>query len=1072
MSGSSRSLIRALDTLFSNWSDEENNKTNLTEVDLVIANYIEKHNNLATIQQSTSINDELYKVYDKYVKPSKDISRECAFLDVLKQVLCVFNSKELNLWLQTYLKPALDSAGYYSEFVEKARQFIKRVSTDPLSTDDEKLEEERETIGRAVINQIMEIYLTEEARFDHFNIEVSDSQAYYERLRFIKFNCLNLLQEYGLKHISSYCMLLGEHFRALKTRHDALILFLTLVATQNSQVAHVIDSELFVDLLKCILYDFNDALVFSAYTVLVMLIPQVSNKLAKFLPDLLAIYMRLVQWYDLDKYIPQRHEIFNDFIDKDLLEWEVDYREKYPLATHVVFDWQYLGTLLYGLFVFNFIEFTAGPLNYLKRNKPRLISVILLQGLEERAGGAINLENIIVERSQEFLKTLLLHPKMIKPDKSIDRELENPIEWILEQSNDSISPEDVAIACLSLNTQILISDAFKKQLSDDLLSKYEYTSQNESQNKLSRNSSLAGPMYFSTKDGPMSKMLQQTLQNRKMSIIPTNLVIDGHENGHTNNDSQNGHAGTGNGNNSLEHEIKFKEVKFSDDNYSDADISRNGGLYDNFMSNVPSSLALHHEPHRQIDPIPELLSTHEKLYLREGSIGGHDSSDNDDKKSVNNVFNEKGKYELRLSRPMSSPTTIVETSSVFKSPAGTNGTSGEDIVTTNPIQMSRNSINATAIDFYQRELLLYKNELEFSSYMKHLNKFHYLKLRQNDVTGNKAGEVSGPEEFRGLLEQTKNQLVNLSDEYNRERETLVSRLQEISAERDELLRKLDDESARISSEAEKYVQLTTEIVPAKDYEIETLKLKLVALEKELKGLQMSSKEADHNGHTAEADGVDPDSSAVYELRTKLQSANERYYQTTQELRSSHEAYEKMVKKYEDKLATSKLSLHDNLNAFTREHEKKIQELSTTLLKYENLLEERNAKILQLSSSKPISIPLPTRGSTGGSSSNKLGRNDSYDRISNASSSPPGAQHMPPQLPHHHTNPIFPPAPSAAAPIHHQHNSQFLSNPAAHYAPHVARHNTAPIVNTSQQQAQAVPIIRGRGGYQKRSKKLM
>ena len=1085
MSGSSRSVIRALDTLFINWSDDDDdhNKNTLAELDSVISQYIQKHNNLATIQLSTNINDELYNVYDKYIKPSKDISRECAFLDVLKQVLCVFNSKELNLWLQTYLKPALDSAGYYTEFVDKAREFITRVSINPLSTDDEKLKEERELIGRKVMNQIMEIYLTEEARFEHFNIEASDSQAYYERLRFIKFNCLNFLQEYGLKHILNYCSLLDNHFRELRTRNDSLILILTLVATQKSQVSHVIDSDLFIDLLKCILYDFNDALVFSAYTVLVMLIPQVSNKLGRYLPDLLAIYMRLLQWNDLDKSIPNRREIFNEFMDKDVLQWDVDYTEKYPLATQVIFDWQYLGTLLYGLFVFNFIEFASSPLKFLKHNRPNLISVIFLQGLEEKSGGAIKLENNIIERSQEFLRSLLLHPKMIKPERLTDGELDNPIAWILEQGNDSISPEDVAIACLSLNTHIIISDAFRKQLSDFLLSKFDYNSRNESQNKLSRNSSLAGPMYFSIKDGPTSKILQQTLQNRKMSIIPTNLVIDGNGTSSHNNVAPNHDS------NNIEGEIKFKEVKFSDDNNSDADISRNGGLYDNFMSHAPSSLALYHEQPRQIDPIPELLSTHEKLHVREGSIGGPDSSDNDDRRSVSNVFNEKGKYELRLSRPMSSPTTTVETSSVFKSPAGASSMSTDDVITTNPIQISKNSVHGTAVDFYQRELLLYKNELEFSSYMKHLNKFHYLKLRQKEIPGERENAFTGSEEYKRLLEEARLEMSKISDEYNREREILLTRLNELTVEKEELTQKLENLRIKTSSDSQKYLQLVSETVPAKDFEIETLKLNLVALEKELKELQKPVEEIVRNGRSAETESIDHDSTAVYELKTKLQLANDRYEQTAQALKLSHEEYEKMVKRYEDKLATSKLNLHDNLNSFTREHEKTIQELSTTILKFENLLEERNTKILQLSSSKPISIPMPTRAST--SSSSKLGRNDSYDHISNTSSTPPGTSHMAIPVPgpapapapvpipipvqHQHINHNFPTTPSQLHQHHHnqqQQNAQFLSNPVVHYPPHVSRNNSMPVVNTSQQQAQAVPIIRGRGGYQKRSKKLM
>ena len=218
-----------------------------------------------------------------------------------------------------------------------------------------------------------------------------------------------------------------------------------------------------------------------------------------------------------------------------------------------------------------------------------------------------------------------------------------------------------------------------------------------------------------------------------------------------------------------------------------------------------------------------------------------------------------------------------------------------------------------------------------------------------------------------------------------EKEILLTRLNELTVEKEELTQKLENLRIKTSSDSEKYLQLVSETVPAKDFEIATLKLNLVALEKELKELQKPVEEIERNGRSAETESIDHDSSAVYELKTKLQLANDRYEQTAQALKLSHEEYEKMVKRYEDKLATSKLNLHDNLNSFTREHEKTIQELSTTILKFENLLEERNTKILQLSSSKPISIPMPTRAST--SSSSKLGRNDSYDHISNTSSTP-------------------------------------------------------------------------------------
>ena len=159
------------------------------------------------------------------------------------------------------MKPALDSAGYFSQFVDKARDLIRKIAINYLQTNDESLNFERGRIGSIVMHQIMEIYLNNNKRLEYLNLELNDSQSYQERVRFIKFNCLNLLQEYGLKHISNYTKLLDQHLKDPTERLETLNLFLKLVATQSSQVSYIIESDLFSDLLKCLLYDFNDASV-------------------------------------------------------------------------------------------------------------------------------------------------------------------------------------------------------------------------------------------------------------------------------------------------------------------------------------------------------------------------------------------------------------------------------------------------------------------------------------------------------------------------------------------------------------------------------------------------------------------------------------------------------------------------------------------------------------------------------------------------------------------------------------------------------------------------------------------
>lgn len=1037
MSGSSKSLLKAIETLFLDWSDSEKQKEHLQKLNEVMAQYLDKHNNLATLLLTTSMNNELYIIYDKYIKPSEDILREYVFLDILKEVLSVFNIDEVNLWLQTYLKPALDSAGYFSQFVDKARDLIRKIANNYLQTDDESLNFEREKIGSRVMNQIMEIYLNNNKRLEYLNLEPNDSQSYQERVRFIKFNCLSLLQEYGLKHISNYSKLLDQHLRDPNERLETLNLFLKLVATQSSQVSCIIESELFSDLLKCLLYDFNDASVCASATVLVMLIPQVSAKLGKYLPDLFAIYLRLLNWHELNKYVTNRYELFMNYMSEDFLSWEIDNTGKEAHATEIVFDWQYYGTLLYGLFALNFLEFSTAPLKYLQQHKPKLISLVLLEGIEANIEHATKMEYFTITRSKEFLQSLLLHPKIINLDSSVQRELEAPIEWILQQNTgSSISSEDIALSCLSLNPHIMADEAFKRNnIPHEIwFSKRDSISQNESHHILSRNSSLAGPMYINIKESQTNKQLsQQAINGRKMSIIPTNLMIE--------EDSSSG--------------VKFKEVKFSDDNISDADISYTGGLSDNIMGNSSLSLRNFQEHHKTVDPIPELLSTHEKLYAKQGET---DSSNNDDKKSVNNFINDKGKYELRLSRPISSPTTNVETSSVFKASPLSNGMKNNaDTVTLNSVNIPKTS-SGTAIDFYQRELLLYKNELEFSSYMKHLNKFYYLKLKQNKQQETiQRGVNSEYESLKAVLEEAKGNLTKLSMEHDEEKKILIKRLEDLNLEKENLAKELNGTINKTTSNLLKYESLITNVIPSKDYEIENLRLQLSALEEKLKEKPKAMQTTDSN--TTTQSYVDTDA-IIYELKTKLQLVTEKYNQTAQELKSSTEAYDKMVKKYEEKLRTSKLNLHENLNSFTKENGKKIQDLLTTILKYENLLEEKNSKILQLSSSKPISIPISTpRPST---SSNKLSRNDSYDHIFSSSAYSPSQP--PPQLPHHHNsgNDV-----TAA-----QHSTPMGQVSSSYFPPQPLRNNSAPITSTPAASQPAIPIIRGRGGYQKRSKKLM
>ena len=203
--------------------------------------------------------------------------------------------------------------------------------------------------------------------------------------------------------------------------------------------------------------------------------------------------------------------------------------------------------------------------------------------------------------------------------------------------------------------------------------------------------------------------------------------------------------------------------------------------------------------------------------------------------------------------------------------------------------------------------------------MKHLNKFYYLKLKQNKQQETVEARVDTKyESLKVVLDETKEKLTKLSTDHDEEKKILIKRLEDLNLEKEKLTRELNDTISKTSSDLLKYDLLIKDVIPTKDYEIENLKLKLSALEEKLKERPEEMHTTDSETTTQSHVEVD---ATVYDLRTKLQLVNEKYNQTAQELKSSSEAYDKMVKKYEEKLKTSKLNLHENLNSFTKENEK-------------------------------------------------------------------------------------------------------------------------------------------------------
>ncbi|RLV95621.1 Tuberous sclerosis 1 protein [Spathaspora sp. JA1] len=1025
MPGSSRALSKALDTLFSEWTsdEEDSNSQHILELYSIISQYLTNHNTSTSIQQQPiNVNDELFRVYDKYIMPVKNLSRECMFLDILTKLSSVLTNSEIRLWVKSYLKPAVDSAGYDSIFVEKSREFIKKVSSQDI-TEDPNLQVVRDDIGRLVIEQILAINLSQDTLEETLDLKVSeiekDSQTYQERLRFIKSNCNKLLLEYGINKTKQYCELLNHHMLIPSQRLQTLTLLLSVVSSMTPGISQIINCTIFPNILKCAMFDFSKTIIHTSITILTMLIPQVTDSISSYLPDLLMIYIRITTWPEFNQ-ISNRFQLLSEYLNESDISWNITVEELDEEEADELFTFNYPNfyVLLYGLFPMNFCKFSQGPYPYLKLNQPKFINLKYLQRLESEL--SISLDSHIIKTTKSIIQGFLVHPKFLTIDNTITQELENPTAWIEHQ--DVLTHEEIALACFSLNPDVVVnfndeSSIYDRMLTRSLTSQTDIESMKNNNN--TRGSSFDESRYLHLK----------SFQNlrRKLSIIPTNLVV-------VNKESESPQAG-----------VHFNEVKYEGEMEDSIDSLDAGG------SRSPG------------DPLHDLFQTHEKLYgpITKGLR----------RKSSSFLINEKLKHELRLSRPTSSPTTTLETSSVFKeSPvASSSGSSYNETLTTGgggstsgaPIPTIRSDGNM--VDFYQRELLLFKNELEFSSYMKHLNKYNYIKLRSklNNHNDNKTLEDNNIkkldslkleyDELNEILTMTKDQLSQAILDHEKEREVLVSRLDKLQIDKEELVQKFESMNLEYKIESKKLKELVDVVIPEKDFEIVNLQMKLNNIQDQLQQLETKLESVTVEDNRELEKNIQTQEDLINKLKSELNLITEKHNQVVLELSKSQESLDSMNKKYEHKLTNSKLNLNENLNSFTSQYERKIQELTTTILKYEHLLEEKNGKIIQLSSSKPISIPSYRR-----SNSYNFEQHTERSHSSSESSSPPSQHHQ-----HHHPHP---PAPI----VNYSHyQPQPLQAPPP---PHAVRTNSMATVASSS--TQQVPIMRGRGGYQKRSKKLM
>lgn len=1075
MSGSTRLLARALAAVFDAWDDPVR-----PDLGPTLEAFHLRHNSLQAIKQGTNTSQELARVYAVYVKEQHDLLKETFFVEVLTQLLPVLAEEDVLLWLLTYLKPAVDSAGYDLQFVLQARAFVSLLTILVRPTEDPQLAERRAAIRVSVAKCILEVYLGTQDAWKRIQLTGPvDSHEHCERVRFVEKNCIERLQEYGNCHPKDFFSMLNLYFVLPEHRLKTVTLLASFVSMQTLLVEAIVHSPLFDSLLRCLLFDFSESVLVVALLVLAMLLPHICNEVATYVPDMLVVFFRMTVWNDLNDLLTDRVDQLRQFLREKTIAWDIlpfdpsatdSSPSIFPTSSRVELDPLVLGTFLYGLFPLNFSRFCQSPFVYLRTNKPKLVEGAYLALLNRnllanRGPRAANLEKLAVQKTALLLKRFMLHPNFVKSGTGARGELQDPLDWVKEDlQTEIINAEEIALACLCLNPDILITvpdlltawDIKLENMASGTSSSLGFTihgrgdSKNSSapgSNHVSRKSSLGGPLYFNAKDGLSNKvLLQKSLHNlnRKMSVIPTNLVIE------------------------LQPElrkvsapeIQFKDVKFNQGMSQTLEIlegvTKDSRTYDMSVRN---------------ESLGDLFSTHEKLY------SGHSKTDSEkllpivgltERFEIPNTnrtpsfISERFKNDLKSS---SSTTTSLETSTVTKETISlaTSKKLSFDTLTSGGHNNTSKDPGGTAIDFYQRELLLIKNELEFSSYMKHLNKFHYIKqkIHMNRVLKNLLMESQSSGTKGDLL-----QLADLKNNYNTVVESLAAsqlenndlnlKLRSDKTELVEQLMILRDENEQLKLNlfalsntndeiAKNWEQLSKEILPDKEREIDELQYKLKALESSTESPKTHHSVHDYFDESTPNSGnnsrINEHEEQLFRLNSEITMLSDQNSRLSEELGRVQHLYEYALKNYETKLSSAKLDLNESVRAFTAQYEKKIQELNTTILRYEGILEDRNTKIMQLLTSKPISIPGSSTPLDQGAapllmSRSSFSRNmyqdfsDMYDTSAkrstasvNSASSPPGG------IP-------------------------------------------GPLPRTASSVSQNAPIIRGRGGYQKRSKKHM
>lgn len=1035
MLGTSRSLHRSLQSVFEQWDSsvdwEKDPSPALKDLYGAIYAWIERHNSMATL--SSTINDDLRDIFSEHIESYDDLSKQTFFLELLARMLPVLSQAEVEVWLKTYLRPALDSAGLDLSFVRKSREFLRAVAMEPFPSPDAALLRRRVAIADLVMEKTLQVYLGQGAgAYAMIGLEASeleqDTQLHIERIRFLENNAAILLRDWALKNPVRFFNLIDPHFKNVATRQKVLLLAAKVASENVAVIQKVIESPFFPSLLTSLLHDRSESILGSALTVLLMLFCKVCDKLSKHLPDLLLILARLISWKEHGSRLPSIPNIESTW-DVALPDQTISIMQT-PTYSDGVFDCLYFVTLLYGLFPVNLVLFAKGPRTYFEKSFEALGTArqTIVRQFENKA-----YQDDVALKTSSIVLRLMVHPNILA-GKLLSAERDLPIQWILDKNrDDDVGEIEVLLECLRLNPEVifLIPDnvILPAKVLDMITAATTFSSESSERRIFSNTSfSPTGSMpnsnrgsfqltneLISAANHSLNSILPSAWQSieRRVSVVPTRLILD-HNISQAEPDSG---------------EVSFRTVDF--DGRS-------------FVSE--STIREDRQPERKRDQLSELYTVHEKLFTSSAPLSTRHVSVNTDTahtavgtlpapagETASNLLTKQLQNDLGNGK---------RKSSVIQHPG-------------------------SAIDFYQRELLLIKNEMEFSSYIKHVNQANFVKLKlkynkliheQNLATlcpkGDTSGSISNENPSCDALQDLRCTL----DKKTTENTTLLQRLEQLQEENRQL--KKAQESSKLASDKleEDQLQLKQEL-DQKICEIVQLKNSLQFHESPPK-TELSREESKSKGSNGPTVFPSEEQKRIAEFAQEVERLSNVNTQLSRDIQKAEDALAQTQKDLELRSHNEKAYISKKLHEQTIHYERKIKDLNNILVKYEMALDEEKTRVSQLSKARPISIPgmqqsKASNGSLGNLiPSNYKGTSELAGELQNFTFSRDRDYFAQRGL-----------------------STVSLGSASLSSTPSLSKTPAKPAVNPSlfaatRTSSSSIPIVKGRGGYQKRSKKIM